>query len=48
MLEKWTQNNNLNDDILLIISPTGYSNDDLALDWLKHFDKHSRKGQIGA
>ena len=48
ILEKWTQQNDLNDDVLLTTSPTGYSNDDLAIDWLKHFDKHSRKGQVGA
>ena len=48
ILEKWAQQNDLNDDVLLTPSPTGYSNDDLAIDWLKHFDKHSRKGQVGA
>ena len=48
VLEKWAQHNDLDDDILLTTSPTAYSNDDLALDWLKHFDKHSRKGQVGA
>ena len=48
ILEKWAQQNDLNDDVLLTTSPTGYSNDDLAIDWLKHFDKHSRKGQVGA
>ena len=47
ILEKWPQQNDLNDDVLLTTSPTGYSNDDLAIDWLKHFDKH-RKGQVGA
>ena len=48
ILEKWAQQNDLNDDVLLTTSPTSYSNDDLAIDWLKHFDKHSRKGQVGA
>ena len=48
ILEKWAQQNDLNDDVLLTTSPTGYSNDDLAIDWLKYFDKHRRKGQVGA
>ena len=46
--EKWALENDLDDDILFAVSSTGYSNDDLAIDWLKHFDKHSAKGQIGA
>ncbi len=28
-------------------SPTGYSNDELAFKWLQHFEKNSRKTQIG-
>ena len=30
-LEKWVQENNLDGDILLSTSPTGYSNDEFAL-----------------
>ncbi len=47
ILEKWTQENDLDGDILLATSPTGYSNDELALQWLKYFKIHSRKSQVG-
>ena len=46
ILEKWVKNN-LPDDIGFATSPTGYSNDDIALAWLKHFDHHSKKSQLG-
>ena len=46
-LEKWVQGHNLDGDILLATSPTGYSNDELALKWLQHFERHSRKTQLG-
>ena len=32
ILEKWAQQNDLNDDVLMTTNPTGYSNDDLAID----------------
>ena len=40
-------NNDLNDDVLITVSESGYSNDYLALQWLYHFDKHSKKVQRG-
>ena len=46
ILEKWGVNN-LDEDILLATSPTGYSNDNLAVWWLEHFNKHTKKTQIG-
>ena len=45
--EKWFPENNLDGDILLSISLTGYSNDELALKWLQYFERHSRKTQMG-
>ncbi len=47
ILEKWAEENDLDEDILLETSPTGYSHDELALQWLKHFEIHSRKSQVG-
>ncbi len=47
ILEKWGHND-LAEDILLATSESGYSNDNLALEWLQHFDFHSQKTQIGA
>ena len=41
ILEKWSQND-LSEDILIATSETGYSNDDLAIEWLQHFKIHSR------
>ena len=38
----------LPDDALLTTTPIGYSNDDLAIDWLKYFDKHTKNRRIGA
>ena len=38
--------NSLDEDILLATSSTGYSNDNLAVQWLEHFDKHTKKRQI--
>lgn len=43
VLKKWAEENDIDKDILLAISPTGYSNDELALKWLEHFEIHSRK-----
>ena len=37
----------LDEDILLATSPTGYSIDELALQWLKHLEIHSQKCQVG-
>lgn len=38
ILEKWAEENNLNDNILLATSLKGYSNDELALQWLEYFE----------
>jgi len=38
-------NNNLDDDVLITISDTDYSNDWISLQWLKHFDHFSQKHQ---
>ena len=46
ILEKWAEENDLDEDILLATSPTGYSNDELALQWLEHFEIHSRRPQV--
>ncbi len=38
-------NNDLDDDVLVTISDTDYSNDWIFLRWLKHFDRFSQKHQ---
>lgn len=47
ILEKWAVNN-LSKDTLFATSKTGYSDDDLAIEWLQHFNTHSQKTQISA
>lgn len=42
-LEKWFEENDLDDDVAVAVSDSGYSNDEISLEWLEHFDKHTRK-----
>ena len=46
-LHKWALHNDPSDETSLATSDSGYSNDGLAMDWLRHFDKHSAKWQVG-
>lgn len=46
ILEKWVEKNDLDEDILLATNPIRYYNDELALQWLKHFEIRSRKSQL--
>lgn len=41
ILEKWVQENDLDDNILLATSPIRYLNDELVLQLLKHFEIHN-------
>jgi hypothetical protein len=45
-LEGWVHNN-LDGDILMAVLDTGYSNNKLALEWLKYFERFSAKRQQG-
>lgn len=47
ILEKWAKENNLDKNILLVTSSTGYSNDKLVLQWLKHFEIQSKISNEG-
>uniref|UniRef100_A0A8H7N0B1 HTH CENPB-type domain-containing protein n=1 Tax=Bionectria ochroleuca TaxID=29856 RepID=A0A8H7N0B1_BIOOC len=38
----------LDPEARVAVAETGYSNDELALSWLQHFNEYSRKGQVGA
>ncbi len=42
-IHKWALHNDLSDETSLATSDSGYSNDGVAMDWLRHFDKHSAK-----
>lgn len=46
MLYKWAFYNNLLDEIFFTISDFVYLNNRLVMDWLRHFNKHSKKCQI--
>ena len=46
ILHKWSRND-LPEDTVLAVSPMGYSNDQLAYDWLLHFDTYSSRWQRG-
>jgi hypothetical protein len=40
-LESWYPD--LDDNVLVSVSDTGYTNDELSFEWIKHFHRHSRK-----
>ncbi len=46
ILEKWAQENDLDGNIPLATSLKGYSNDVLAIRWLVHFERYSRRTQV--
>ena len=41
ILEKWALKNHIPGATLLGISPTGYTNDELSMEWIRHFDIHT-------
>lgn len=45
-MEQWYPDE-LNEETLIGVSETGYSNDELSMDWLRHFDRMSRRCQVG-
>jgi len=47
-LNDWYTKSQLDGDILLSVSETGYSNDRLSLHWLHYFHKFSSQRQVGA
>ena len=47
ILEKWAKENDLHSNIAWATSPTGYSNDVLAMRWLVHFERYGHKTQVG-
>lgn len=43
---QWYSQPELHPDTAIYPCESGYSNDEISLEWLKHFDKHSQKSQI--
>ena len=48
ILYKWYQHNNMEDDIVIGTTETGYANDDIALEWLQHLIDHTQNKRRGA
>ncbi len=46
--QNWYANTDLHDDTLIAVSDTGYANDELSFEWLRHFDRHSAQRTQGA
>jgi hypothetical protein len=45
--EDWYTKTDLDDDALVAVSETGYVNDELSLEWLRHFERYSARRQVG-
>ncbi len=43
-MEAWYRNRTLTGKELVLLSPTGFINDKLAVEWLEHFIEHSGAG----
>ena len=46
-LEQWYTSTGLEYNVLVATSETGYSNDELSLGWLRHFERYSARRQLG-
>ncbi|KJZ68083.1 hypothetical protein HIM_12526 [Hirsutella minnesotensis 3608] len=47
-MASWYQIPELHRDTVIRPTPTGYSNDEISLEWLQHFNKHSAKSSKGS
>ena len=47
-MARWYQDSNLDPNMAVSLSDSGYTNDRLSLEWLYHFNNHTKKGTIGA
>jgi len=45
---RWYTSTNIPDDTLIALSDTGYSNDDISLGWLAHFERFTSRRKTGA
>ena len=46
-LERWYEGGTLSDESRIAVSSSGYSNDAIAIDWLRFFQKHTRNRNRG-
>lgn len=47
-MAQWYQQRELHDDTVIVTSLSGYSNDEISLEWIKHFDKSTVKSTVGS
>ena len=47
-LQSWYEDNNLLPNTSIALSDNGWTNDELGLEWLKHFDRHTKNRKKGA
>ena len=47
ILHKWCQHNDLDGDVVIGTTETGYANNDTALEWLQHFIDHTQNKRRG-
>jgi hypothetical protein len=47
-MANWYRLKELDKDTVIGTSPTGYSNDELSMAWIQHFETHTRKGTVGS
>ena len=46
-LESWYRENPFPSDWVIAVSENGWTTNELGLEWIKHFEKHSRSRTIG-
>ena len=46
-MARWCSRTGVKDDTLFAVSDSGFSNDQLSYQWVKHFDTFSAKSQVG-
>jgi hypothetical protein len=47
-MTQWYQVKELDSRMAIIPTSSGYSNDEISLEWIKHFDKHTAKKIVGS
>jgi hypothetical protein len=46
-MSRWYMTEPLDSNTAIAVNPSGYSNDLFAIEWIRHFDKHTKAGAYG-
>jgi hypothetical protein len=46
-MSQWYEQPEMDPEMAIITSASGYWNDEISLEWLRHFEQHSRRGIVG-